>query len=110
LSDGKLFVDQVRSSSSTILVSVLLHGIKVFYILYNDEIYFNVDYFILIYIYILLGPTDSGKTALAARMAMSSEFPFIKLISPENMVGYSESAKVVAINKVFYFILFYLLY
>ena len=46
------------------------------------------------------GPPGSGKTALAATMAMSSEFPFIKLISPENMVGYSEMAKMSMINKV----------
>jgi vesicle-fusing ATPase len=46
------------------------------------------------------GPPGSGKTALAATMAMSSEFPFIKLISPENMVGYSETAKMNVIHKV----------
>ncbi|RIA79766.1 P-loop containing nucleoside triphosphate hydrolase protein [Glomus cerebriforme] len=70
--DGQLFIDQVRKSSRTPLVSVLLHG-----------------------------PPGSGKTALAATMAMSSEFPFIKLISPENMVGFSETAKMSMINKVF---------
>lgn len=43
-----------------------------------------------------------GKTALAAQIAMGSGFPFIKLISPENMVGFSESAKMSAISKVFY--------
>jgi vesicle-fusing ATPase len=47
-----------------------------------------------------LGPPSSGKTALAATMAMSSDFPFIKLVSPEAMVGYSESAKINAITKV----------
>ena len=47
-----------------------------------------------------LGPSGSGKTALAASIALSSEFPFIKLISPENMVGFSESAKISSINKV----------
>ncbi|CAH1757311.1 9580_t:CDS:10 [Entrophospora sp. SA101] len=48
---------------------------------------------------ILSGPSSSGKTALAATMAMTSEFPFIKLISPESMVGYSKSAKITTINK-----------
>lgn len=72
LQDGELFVGQVKNSSRTPLVSVLLHG-----------------------------PPGSGKTALAATIAMSSEFPFIKLISPESMVGFSEAAKMNAISKVF---------
>ncbi|KAF8307621.1 AAA-domain-containing protein [Clavulina sp. PMI_390] len=72
LRDGKLFVEQVRTSSRTPLVSVLLHG-----------------------------PPGSGKTALAATIAQASDFPFIKLISPDSMVGFSESQKVTTINKVF---------
>lgn len=72
LGDGQLFIEQVRNSKRTPLVSVLLHG-----------------------------PAGSGKTALAATIAMASEFPFIKLISPESMVGYSESAKVSHISRVF---------
>lgn len=50
---------------------------------------------------LLHGPTASGKTALAARIAIDSGFPFIKLISPEDMVGYSEMAKVQHISKIF---------
>lgn len=50
---------------------------------------------------LLHGPVGSGKTALAATIAMSSEFPFIKLISPEAMVGFSENAKMNQINKIF---------
>ncbi|KAI9277564.1 P-loop containing nucleoside triphosphate hydrolase protein [Sporodiniella umbellata] len=72
LADGKLYVNQVRESSRTPLVSVLLTG-----------------------------PAGSGKTALAATIAMQSDFPFIKLISPETMVGMSETAKVTEINKIF---------
>ncbi|KAI9322166.1 P-loop containing nucleoside triphosphate hydrolase protein [Dichotomocladium elegans] len=72
LADGKLFVEQVRLSEKTPLVSVLYYG-----------------------------PTSSGKTALAATIALESEFPFIKLISPETMVGLNESAKIAAIHKVF---------
>ncbi|CAO3701025.1 unnamed protein product [Rhizopus microsporus] len=72
LADGRLYVEQVRQSSRTPLVSVLLSG-----------------------------PAGSGKTALAATIAMKSEFPFIKLISPETMVGMTESAKVNEINKIF---------
>jgi len=72
LNDGNLYVEQVRNSTRTPLVSVLVHG-----------------------------PSGSGKTALAATIAMASEFPFIKLISPESMVGFSETAKMGHINKVF---------
>ncbi|KAL9713092.1 transport between ER and Golgi ATPase protein [Leucoagaricus gongylophorus] len=72
LRSGRLLAEQVRSSQRTPLVSTLLHG-----------------------------PSGSGKTALAASIAQASEFPFIKLISPDNMVGYSEPQKVQAITKVF---------
>ncbi|KAK4699400.1 hypothetical protein P7C70_g6860, partial [Phenoliferia sp. Uapishka_3] len=72
LNDGKLFVEQVRQSQRTPLVSVLLHG-----------------------------PAGSGKTALAATIAMASQFPFIKLISAENMIGFSEGEKITRLNKVF---------
>ncbi|KAI8904181.1 P-loop containing nucleoside triphosphate hydrolase protein [Powellomyces hirtus] len=72
LSDGQLFIEQVRNSKRTPLVSVLLHG-----------------------------PSGTGKTALAATIAMASDFPFIKLISPESMVGFTEQAKMNHINKIF---------
>ncbi|KAJ7591439.1 vesicular-fusion protein SEC18 [Mycena floridula] len=72
LRSGQLFVEQVRSSTRTPLVSVLLHG-----------------------------PAGSGKTALAASIAQASEYPFIKLISPDSMVGFSENQKVTAISKIF---------
>jgi vesicle-fusing ATPase len=39
---------------------------------------------------LLEGPMGSGKSALAASMALESDFPFIKVISAENMVGFSE--------------------
>ncbi|KAG8886954.1 transport between ER and Golgi ATPase protein [Tulasnella sp. 332] len=72
LHDGQLFVDQVRTSMRTPLVTLLLHG-----------------------------PSGSGKTALAATIAQASQFPFIKLLSPDGMVGFSEAAKMSAITKVF---------
>ena len=43
---------------------------------------------------LLAGKSDVWKTALAAHIAKQSNLPFIKLISPENYVGYSEAAKV----------------
>ncbi|KAF5393083.1 hypothetical protein D9757_001265 [Collybiopsis confluens] len=72
LRSGQLLVEQVRTSTRTPLVSVLLHG-----------------------------PAGSGKTALGASIAQASQFPFIKLISPDGMVGFSESQKVAAISKIF---------
>ncbi|KAI5848681.1 P-loop containing nucleoside triphosphate hydrolase protein [Morchella snyderi] len=72
LAEGRLFVEQVRKSEKTPLVSVLMHG-----------------------------PPGSGKTALAASIAMASGFPFIKLISPEAMVGFNEASKVSFLSKIF---------
>jgi len=72
LEDGELFVQQVRNSDRTPQVAILLAG-----------------------------PPGSGKTALAATLAQSSDFPLVKLISPSHMVGYSDFAKVAKINKVF---------
>lgn len=50
---------------------------------------------------LLHGPAGSGKTALAAKMALDSGFPFVKMISSMDMVGMSESAKVQHIDNVF---------
>lgn len=72
LREGQLFVSQVRQSERTPLVSVLLYG-----------------------------PPGAGKSALAATVAMKSDFGFIKLISPESMIGMGEAQKVNALNKVF---------
>ncbi|XP_064646424.1 vesicle-fusing ATPase-like isoform X2 [Lineus longissimus] len=72
LEDGKLLVEQTQNSVLTPLVTVLLEG-----------------------------PPNSGKTALAARIAKDSNFPFIKVCTPENMIGYHEAAKCAAIKKIF---------
>ncbi|KAG8197118.1 hypothetical protein JTE90_004376 [Oedothorax gibbosus] len=72
LEDGDLFIQQARSPETRGLVSILLEG-----------------------------PPNSGKTALAAKLALRSEFPFVKLCSPEDMVGYTETAKCQMIKKVF---------
>lgn len=50
---------------------------------------------------LLEGDNGSGKTALAAKIAIDSGFPFVKMISPEHYVGYTDFAKVQAIAKVF---------
>ncbi|XP_065671076.1 vesicle-fusing ATPase-like [Hydra vulgaris] len=51
---------------------------------------------------LLHGPEGSGKTALAAHLAYKlSNFPFVKVVSSENMSGYSESSRCQAITKIF---------
>ncbi len=46
------------------------------------------------------GPPHSGKTALAAKISEDSQFPFIKICSPDKMIGHSEISKCQAIKKV----------
>ncbi|KAI8938821.1 hypothetical protein NX059_004683 [Plenodomus lindquistii] len=72
LDEGRLYINQVRKPDSTPILSVALHG-----------------------------PPGSGKTALASKMAIDSGYPFIKLISPEDMVGFSEMQKVQQLDKTF---------
>ena len=50
---------------------------------------------------LLHGPTGSGKTSIAAHIAKNSDFPFVKMISPETMVGMSEQARIHEITSVF---------
>jgi vesicle-fusing ATPase len=50
---------------------------------------------------LLYGPSGSGKTALAATLSLKSEFPLIKLISPDQMIGYNEVMKCSYLNKTF---------
>ncbi|XP_043266425.1 vesicle-fusing ATPase 1-like [Venturia canescens] len=72
LADGNLYIQEARAAESSGLVSVLLEG-----------------------------PPNSGKTALAAQIAKNSDFPFIKVCTPEDMVGFTEFAKCLSIRKVF---------
>ena len=65
-------VEQVRTSEKTPLMTVLLQG-----------------------------HTATGKTALAAHVAVNSEFPFVRVLSADAMIGYSESAKCQHIQKFF---------
>uniref|UniRef100_A0A9J7YND3 Vesicle-fusing ATPase n=1 Tax=Cyprinus carpio carpio TaxID=630221 RepID=A0A9J7YND3_CYPCA len=72
LEDGELLVQQTKNSDRTPLVSVLLEG-----------------------------PPHSGKTALAAKISEDSQFPFIKICSPDKMIGHSEISKLV--KKLLYY-------
>lgn len=68
----KRTVEQVRTSTRTPLMSVLLQG-----------------------------PPATGKTAIAAKTAVDSGFPFVRMISADDMIGYSESSKSQMIHKAF---------
>ncbi|GAB2229919.1 hypothetical protein Droror1_Dr00014175 [Drosera rotundifolia] len=50
---------------------------------------------------LLEGPSGSGKTAIAATVGIESDFPYVKIISAESMIGLSESTKSAQIVKVF---------
>lgn len=50
---------------------------------------------------LLEGPAGSGKTAIAATVAIESGFPFVKVVSAESMIGMSESAKCSYIARIF---------
>lgn len=65
-------VEQVRSSPRTPLMSVLLQG-----------------------------PAASGKTAIAAKLAVDSGYPFVRMISADEMIGYAETSKCQMIHKAF---------
>jgi vesicle-fusing ATPase len=72
LDDGNLLIQQANSNDGPGLVSILLEGAP-----------------------------NAGKTALAAKLASESGFPFVKICSPEDMVGFTESAKCLKIAKIF---------
>jgi vesicle-fusing ATPase len=72
LNEGRLYVNQVRRPNSTPVLSVAIHG-----------------------------PPGSGKTALASKMALDSGFPYIKMLSAEDMVGSTEMQRVQQLDKTF---------
>ncbi|KAG7662777.1 SEC18 [[Candida] subhashii] len=69
---GQSIVDVVRSSETETLRSVLLYG-----------------------------PPGVGKTAIATTLALNSDFPFIKMLSAETLVGMGEARKIQEIDTVF---------
>jgi vesicle-fusing ATPase len=43
---------------------------------------------------LLEGAASTGKTAIAASLGVESEFPFVRVVSADAMVGFSEASKV----------------
>ncbi|VDN58116.1 unnamed protein product [Dracunculus medinensis] len=72
LERGASFAQQVRRSNSDRFGTLLLEGLP-----------------------------GSGKSCLAATIAKQSDFPFIKVVSAEDMVGFNETAKYMNLHKIF---------
>lgn len=69
---GQSIIDVVRSSETEHLRSILLYG-----------------------------PPGVGKTSIATTLALNSDFPFIKMLSAETLVGMGELRKIQEIDNVF---------
>lgn len=50
---------------------------------------------------LLSGIPKDGKTTMAVNIANYAKFPFMKMITPENMIGMSEARKIEYINGIF---------
>ena len=50
---------------------------------------------------LLEGDVATGKTAIAAKLALDSDLPFIRMISPDSLIGKSEVAKINILQKTF---------
>lgn len=72
LADSRLLLQQVEHNEGSHLISVLYHG-----------------------------PPSTGKSSLAAHVALGSGFPYVKLIHPDAFIGMNEVAKSLAIHKIF---------
>jgi len=72
LEESRIFINQVANPKTSATITVLLEG-----------------------------AAKTGKTSLAAKIALDSTFPFVKICSPEAMVGYTEQAKCQIIRKMF---------
>merc|ERR1719330_897628 len=50
---------------------------------------------------LLEGPIGCGKTGLACKLALEANFPFVKLVSAEDMVAYGDQTKAQKIHQTF---------
>ncbi|KAI5295877.1 transport between ER and Golgi ATPase protein [Ascosphaera acerosa] len=49
---------------------------------------------------LLHGERGTGKTALSARIALDSDFAFVKMITPNDMLGFNDMSKIAHIHKI----------
>jgi len=50
---------------------------------------------------LLRGPPSCGKTAIAAKVAVDSGYPYVRMISADDMIGFSDISKCNLIHQVF---------
>ena len=55
----------------------------------------------VVYLVSAADQAEHGVPRLAAQLARASNFPFVKICSPDEMVGFTEAAKCLQIKKIF---------
>jgi vesicle-fusing ATPase len=72
LRQAQRYVEQARTTEHMRVITVLMHG-----------------------------PSESGKTALAASIGINADYPYVRLVSPRSLAGMSELGKVQYIKDAF---------
>jgi vesicle-fusing ATPase len=93
--EGQLRIRQTIKGEMTPLVSILIEGEST-----NTSKEMNESTPIE-NIFRPIGPPNSGKTALAAHVALLSKFPYLKFCTAQTMLGFSELAKCQQLKKIF---------
>ena len=81
-----------------VLITLIAKHVRLSYFVYPTQINDSESRLVSC---LLRGPPGSGKTALAANVGLEAKFPFIKVVTAENMVGSGEASRVAKINGIF---------